>query len=141
MRTTAVCLLLMLLAHLSASAGEALPHESPWTGGAGAAPKPEDTKWRKWLEATVFPEFEFTGLLEDAIEHLMVQSKKVTPDGRTVGGFVVRGEFDKVRVNIKLRGRNALEIIDSMCALADATWMLTPHSILIIQRDSRTPTK
>lgn len=92
------------------------------------------------MEATVFPEFEFSGTLDEAISHLMVQSKKVTPDGRMVGGFVVRGELDKVRVNIKLRGRNALEIIDSMCALADATWTLAPHSI-IIQRDAKTPAK
>ncbi|MDZ4402103.1 hypothetical protein [Prosthecobacter sp.] len=140
MQTSVVCFFLMLLGHLFALAGETLPHESPWTGGSGTSSNHQEIKWRKWMEATVFPEFEFTGSLEDAIEHLMVQSKKVTPDGRMVGGFVLRGEFDKIRVNIKLRGRNALEIIDSMCALANATWTLAPHSI-IIQRDAKPPTR
>ena len=88
----------------------------------------------------MFPEFEFSGSVEGMIEHLMSQSKKLTPDGRPVGGFVIRGDFDKVRVNIKLRGRNALEIVDALCALADATWTLAPHAI-IIQRDAKPPTK
>ncbi|MBE2286524.1 MAG: hypothetical protein IAE77_23910 [Prosthecobacter sp.] len=113
---------------------EVLRHETPWTGAAA------EVKWRDWMEKSVFPEFEFSGSLEDAIQHLMTASKKVTPDGRAVGSFVLRGEFDKIRVNIKLRGRNALVIIDSMCALADATWTLTPYSI-IIQRDAPTPSK
>lgn len=92
------------------------------------------------MKETVFPEFEISGSLEEAIDHLMRESKKVTQDGRTIGSFVLRGELDNVRVNIKLRGRNALEIIDSMCALADATWMLTSYSI-IIQRDAKSPAK
>jgi hypothetical protein len=132
-----VCFLLSLLAAMTVLAAKPLPRESGWTEEAGKHPS---VTWRKWLEATVFPEFEFSGSAEGMIEHLMSHSRKVTPDGRTVGGFILRGDFDKVRVNIKLRGRNALEIVDALCALADATWTLAPHAI-IIQRDAKPSTK
>ena len=135
-----VYFLLALLAAMPVLAAKPLPRESPWTERAGPSSKHPSVTWRKWLEATVFPEFEFSGSVEGMIEHLMSQSKKLTPDGRPVGGFVIRGDFDKVRVNIKLRGRNALEIVDALCALADATWTLAPHAI-IIQRDAKPPTK
>lgn len=137
MNMTAVCFLLVMLAPMSVLAKEPLPRESAWTERAGKHP---GVTWRKWLEATVFPEFEFSGTAEGMIEHLMSQSRKVTPDGRPVGGFILRGDFDKVRVNIKLRGRNALEIVDGLCALADATWTLAPHAI-IIQRDAKPSTR
>ena len=135
-----VYFLLALLRTMPVLAAKPLPRESPWAEESGPSSKHPGVTWRKWLEATVFPEFEFSGSVEGMIEHLMSQSKKLTPDGRPVGGFVIRGDFDKVRVNIKLRGRNALEIVDALCALADATWTLAPHAI-IIQRDAKPPTR
>lgn len=140
MRIIIVCFLLALLGAMPVLAAKRLPRESPWTEGSGPSSKHPSVTWRKWLEAKVFPEFEFSGSAEGMIEHLMSHSRKVTPDGLTVGGFILRGDFDKVRVNIKLRGRNALEIVDALCALADATWTLAPHAI-IIQRDAKPSTK
>lgn len=92
------------------------------------------------MEKSVFPEFIFSGSLSDAITHLMTESKKATPDGRSIGGFVVRDGLasEEIQVNIKLRGKNALEIIDALCSLSNATWTLSPYSIILQRRIART---
>jgi hypothetical protein len=81
----------------------------------------------------MFPEFVFAGTLEEAISHLMSESRKFSPDRRSVGSFVLRGteKAAGVKINVRLRGRNALELIDNLCALTGYNWTLEPHSILI----------
>jgi len=127
----------MLLAGITASGWEPqqFPQELPWTGKPPMSNQwtHSGRTWRGWLQATVFPEFVFVGTLEEAVEHLMIESKKYSPDRRTVGSFVLR-EAEKAaggRINVRLRGRNALEIIDNLCALTGYNWTLKPSSILI----------
>lgn len=118
----------LLLAEISASGQEPrhFPQELPWTG------KPAEVSQRNRLQATVFPEYVVTGTLEEAISHLMSESRKFSPDRRSVGSFVLRGtEKASGRINVRLRGRNALELIDILCALTGYNWTLEPHSILI----------
>lgn len=119
----------LLLADISASGQEPqhFPQELPSNGDTGKVTQ------RAALQATVFPEFVFTGTFEEAIEHLMIESRKYSPDKLPVGGFVVRiGDKDTGgRINVRLRGRNALELIDNLCALTGYNWTLSPYSILI----------
>lgn len=139
MKRTLVSMVTMslLLAAISASGREPqhFSQELPWTGKPALSNKRTHAgrTWRGWCEATVFPEFVFTGTFEGAIEYLMVESKKYSPDKISVGGFVLRvGEKDTGgRINVRLRGRNALEIIDNLCALTGCNWTLSPYSIVI----------
>lgn len=135
MHLALVALSLALLTNGPVSGGQPqhFPQEVPWTGKPALSNQPihAGLTWRGWIQATVFPEFVFSGTFEGAIEHLMVESRKFSPDGRTVGGFVVRGGVTTMRINVKLRGRNVLEIVDALCALSKANWTLSPYSIII----------
>lgn len=112
-----------------------LPHEQPWTGKPMSnEPVIEGLTIRAWMAATVFPEFKFSGVLEEAISYLMNESRKVTPGGRTIGGFVLRDPDETLldaKIDLHLKGKNALEIIDALCGAAKTTWMLSPHAIII----------
>lgn len=115
-----------------------LPHELPWSGKQALSNEPviEGMTIRAWMSATVFPEFKFSGTLGDATSHLMGESRKVTPGGRSVGGFVIRSEDENqglaaATIDMHLKGKNALEIIDAICAAAKTTWTLGPFSIII----------
>lgn len=128
-----------LSAGMMLGAGELrlLPHELPWSGKQALSNEPviEGMTIRGWMSATVFPEFKFSGTLGDAISHLMSESRAVTPGGRTIGGFVIRGEdanqdLSTARIDIQLKGKNALEIIDAICAAAKSTWTLGPSIII-----------
>lgn len=131
-----VALSLLFVTEMSVLAREPqmFPQEVPWTGKPALSNRPviEGKSMRGWLEATVIPEFAYAGTMEGAIDHLMSESRKFSPGGYSVGGFVIRDvEMDRVRVNMRLRGRNALELIDSLCALSQCNWTLMPHGILI----------
>ncbi len=119
----------LLLAGFSASGQgpQHFPQELPSNRNAAKVNQ------RATLQATVFPEFVFTGTFEGAIEYLMVESKKYSPDKISVGGFVLRQADNAAagRINVRLRGRNALELIDNLCALTGYNWTLKPHCILI----------
>lgn len=121
-------MMLLLLAGVAVSGREPqhFPQELAWSG------KPTEARQRAWLQETVFPEFVFQGTLEEAIDHLMTESRKYSPDGRTAGSFVLR-EVEKAsgRINVRLRGRNALELIDNLCALTGYNWTLAPYAISI----------
>jgi hypothetical protein len=113
-------------------------HELPWSGKPALSNEPviEGMTIRAWMTATIFPEFKFSGTLEEAISYLMSESKAVTPGGRTIGGFVIRTEnanpdLTTVRIVIHLKGKNALEVIDAICGAAKTTWTLAPFSIII----------
>lgn len=126
----------LLLAGIFASGQEPhhFPQELPWTDKPALSNERihAGRTWRGWCEATVFPAFVFAGTLEEAISHLMSESRKFSPDRRSVGSFVLRGtEKASGRINVRLRGRNALEIIDNLCALTGYNWTLSPYSILI----------
>lgn len=129
-----------LLAAMMLQAGELhlLPHELPWSGKPALSNEPviEGMTIRAWMAATIFPEFKSSGTLGGAIEYLMVESRAVTPGGRTIGGFVIRNEdenqdLSKAKIDIHLKGKNALEVIDAICAAAKTTWTLRPFSIII----------
>lgn len=129
-----------LLAAMMLEAGEPrlLPHEIPWSGKPALSNEPviEGMTIRAWMAATIFPEFKFSGTLGEAIEYLMSESRAVTPGGRTIGGFVIRSEdanqdLTTAKIDIQLKGKNALEVIDAICGAAKTTWTLRPFSILI----------
>jgi hypothetical protein len=133
-------MVISLLAGMLSAADELrlFPHELPWSGKQALSNEAviEDMAIRQWMAATVFPEFKFSGTLEEAISYLMSESRKVTPGGRTIGGFVVREKegsqtLTTAKIDLHLKGKNALEIIDALCGAAKKTWMLTPCSILI----------
>ncbi len=132
--------LISLLAGMLAAADEPslFPHELPCSGKSAPSNKPviEGMTIREWMTATVFPEFKFSGTLEEAISYLMSESRKVTPGGRTIGGFIIREKEGNqtlmtAKIDLRLKGKNALEIIDAICGAAKTTWMLTSYSILI----------
>lgn len=102
------------------------PQEVPWSG------KPSDLAQRLRLQATVFPEFAAIGSFEEVIDHLRNEFRKHSRDGRSMGSFVT-GDFDKLpkRLNIRLRGRSTLEVIDNLCALSGYNWTVAPHAIVI----------
>lgn len=80
----------------------------------------------------MFPEFVHAGTLDGAVELLMAESRKFSPGRHAVGGFMLRDiDTERVRVNVRLRGRNALELVDALCALGQCNWTLMPHGILI----------
>lgn len=128
-----------LSAGMISAAGELrlFPPELLWSGKPAISNDPviEDMTIREWMAATVFPEFKFSGTLEEAIPYLMNESRNVTPGGRTIGGFVIRGEEANktltAKIDLHLKGKNALEIIDALCGAANTTWMLGPTSIII----------
>uniref|UniRef100_UPI003784FE8F hypothetical protein n=1 Tax=Prosthecobacter sp. TaxID=1965333 RepID=UPI003784FE8F len=116
-----------------------LPQEVPWTGKQPLSNKPviEGKSMRAWHEATVFPEFVYVGTLDGALEYLTVKSRNFSPGGTM--GLVVRGiEMDRMRVNVSLRGRNALQLVDALCALGRCNWTLGPYGI-IIHREPKIP--
>lgn len=135
-----IVMMSLLLAGISASSREPehFPQELPWTGKPALSSEPviEGMTIREWMAATVFQEFKFTGTLEEAISYLMMESRAVTPGGRTLGGFVItEKEGDRTlttaRIDLQLKGKNALEVIDALCGAAKTKWMLTPTSIHI----------
>lgn len=129
-----------LLAQVMVEAGEPrlLPHELPWSGKPAVSNEPviEGMTIRAWMADTIFPEFKSSGTLGEAIQYLMSESRAVTPGGRTIGGFVIRSENEnqdltKANIDIHLKGKNALEVIDAICGAAKTTWTLAPFSIII----------
>lgn len=102
------------------------PQEVPWSGGSS------DLTVRLRLQRTVFPEFAAAGSFEEVIDHLRNEFRKHSRDGRSMGSFVI-GDFERLpkRLNIRLRGRNSLEIIDNLCALSGYNWTVAPHAIVI----------
>lgn len=102
------------------------PQEVRWSG------KQADMTLRLRLQATVFPEFAIVGSLEEVIEHLRNEFRKHSRNGASLGSFVI-ADFERLpkRLNIRLRGRNTLEIIDNLCALAGCNWTVAPHAIKI----------
>lgn len=83
------------------------------------------------MAATKFPVFKFSGTFEAAIMHLMAESKKFSPDGRTVGGFIIKEQSPlEASVNVDLKEMNALELINELCRVSDANWTLE-YSIII----------
>lgn len=129
MRSALASVVTMLLVGISASGREPqhFPQEVLWTG------RPAEVTQRARLQATMFPEFVFAGTLEEAISHLMSEFRKFSPDRMAVGSFVLQGteKTSGERLNVRLRGRNTLEIIDNLCALTRCNWTLSPYSILI----------
>lgn len=132
--------LISLLAGLMLEAGELrlFPHELPWSGKPALSNEPviEGMTIRAWMTATIFPDFKFSGTLEEAISYLMSESKAVTPGGRMIGGFVIRTEnanpdLATVRIDIHLKVKSALEVIDAICGAAKTTWTLAPIAIII----------
>ena len=132
--------LISLLAGLMLEAGELrlFPHELPWSGKPALSNEPviEGMTIRAWMTATIFPEFKFSGTLGEAISYLMSESRAVTPGGRMIGGFVIRSgnanpDLSTARIDIHLKGKNALEVIDAICGAAKATWTLAPFAIII----------
>ncbi|MGV3662714.1 MAG: hypothetical protein ACO1TE_21195 [Prosthecobacter sp.] len=118
----------MVLAMASALAYEPqhFSQEVPWTG----TPAASDHRTR--LRAVVFPEFVFVGDFEGVIDHLRNEFRKYSPNGGPLGKFVIRSvENEPKRLNIRLRGRNTLEILDNLCALTRSNWTLAPHAIVI----------
>ncbi|MBN8418985.1 MAG: hypothetical protein J0L73_08730 [Verrucomicrobia bacterium] len=141
MKPTYVSIVLIsLLAGLMLEAGELrlFPHELPWSGKPALSNEPviEGMTIRAWMTATIFPEFKFSGTLGEAISYLMSESRAVTPGGRMIGGFVIRSgnanpDLSTVRIDILLKRKNALEVIDAICGAAKTTWTLAPVTIII----------
>lgn len=138
----------LLFAGISASGQEPLhfPQELPWTGKPALSNEPviEGMTIRAWMAATVFPEFKFSGTLEEAISYLMMESRAVTPGGRTIGGFVITEKegnqaLTTARIDLQLKGKNAFEVIDALCSAAKTKWMLTPTSIHIGANAEKVP--
>jgi len=135
-----VVTMLVLMAGIFVSGREPqhFPQELPWTGKPALSNEPviEGMTIRAWMTATIFPEFKFSGTLEEAISYLMNESKAVTPGGRMISGFVIRTgdanpDLTTVRIDIHSKGKNALEVIDAICGAAKTTWTLAPVSIII----------
>jgi hypothetical protein len=111
-----------------------LKHEVHLQDLTKAEPDDESTgfDFRGYIRKTVFPEFRFSGTFEDAIGYLMAQSKAHSPDGRMVGGFVLKnGANVEALVDVELKQANALEVIDDICGQANAVWAIAPYAILV----------
>ncbi len=70
-----------------------------------------------------------------------MESKKATPDGRPVGGFILRDGLEQAPLVITLRGRNALEVIDALCARCGGQWMVAPYAVVISPRSATAPSR
>ena len=125
---TSIVAVSLLLAGVGALGREPphFPQELPWTG------KPAETDHRARLQSVVLPEFVFAGDFEDAIDHLRNEFRKHAPNGGPLGKFVISSTvIQPKRLDLRLRGRNTLEIIDNLCALCRCNWALQPHAIFI----------
>lgn len=114
-------------------------HELPPSEDPSVPPAPAHggMTLREWYAATVFPEFKYSGTLGGAIEHLMLESRKLSPTRQMAGGFVVRSgdvepSIEGRKVILDLKGRNALEIIDAICGETKSTWMFGKYQITIL---------
>lgn len=117
------------------------PHELPGEQKPRLAePLVAELSMREWYVETMFPEFKFSGNLSDAIGHMMTESRKVSPDGMMVGGFTINnGDAEpgvgNRKLELDLKGKNAFEIIDTMCGATHATWVFMGR--ILIQDDSQ----
>lgn len=121
---------------------EPFSHELPWTGTPPVDNKPvlNGLSFRDWMTATKFKSFKFSGTLGDAITQLMIQSKTVSPDGRMVGGFVLKEpELTKRQVAVSITDMSSLQLINELCRQAKCTWSLSPFSIIINSAEVKKP--
>ncbi len=117
------------------SAADLLPNERQWADLEGDRAKGQGGggTFRKWMEATVLPEFVFEGSLGDAIARLMNVSRQYSPDGRAAGGFILRSgvEPKASQVDVRLGRKNALEIVDELCRQSGVVWCLAPYAVIL----------
>lgn len=128
------CLVFPILRSSSSPPG-LLSHELEYKGETPLSDDPifEGLSMREFAVATVFPRFAVTGTVSDAIQHLMEESAKFSPNKfNQIGGFIVEGQdrdLSKRPVNINENNRNSLELINEICRQADCRWTFRPFNI------------